>query len=130
MSVLYLKTNTRDLNRRDKYMIKTDLIARVALKTKLTQKQTTLVVNTFLSSITDSLSEGNEVEIRGFGSFRIRQRNSRIGLNPKTGRKVFIPAKKAPYFRPGKSLKIAVNKTMEINHSNRIFTLQDLTQII
>jgi integration host factor subunit beta len=130
VSVLYLKTNTRDLNRRDKYMIKTDLIARVALKTKLSQKQTTLVVNTFLSSITDSLSEGNEVEIRGFGSFRIRQRNSRIGLNPKTGRKVFIPAKKAPYFRPGKSLKIAVNKTMEINHSNRIFTLQDLTQIV
>ena len=111
-------------------MIKTDLITRVALRTKLTQKQTTLVVNTFLSSITDSLSEGNEVEIRGFGSFRIRQRDSRVGLNPKTGRKLFIPAKKAPYFRPGKSLKIAVNKTMEINHSNRIFTLQDLTQIV
>jgi integration host factor subunit beta len=111
-------------------MIKIDLISRVALKTKLTQKQTTLVVNSFLSSITDSLSEGNEVEIRGFGSFRIRQRNSRVGLNPRTGRKVFIPAKKAPYFRPGKKLKNAVNKKIPVNQGHRMFTLQDLTQIV
>ncbi|HIF02896.1 MAG TPA: HU family DNA-binding protein [Nitrospinaceae bacterium] len=82
------------------------------------------------TDITDSLSEGSEVEIRGFGSFRIRQRNSRVGLNPKTGRKVFIPAKNGPYFRPGKSLKFAVNKTMEVNHDDRMFTLQDLTQIV
>ena len=91
-------------------MIKTDLIDKVALSTKLTRKQTTIVVDSFLSSISGSLSEGQDVEIRGFGSFRIRQWNSRVGLNPKTGSKVFIPAKKAPYFRPGRKLKTAVEK--------------------
>ena len=79
-------------------MIKTDLIDRVALRTKLTRKQTTIVVNSFLSCITDSLTEGNHVEIRGFGSFWIRYRNARMGINPKTGEKVYVPAKKAPLF--------------------------------
>ena len=79
-------------------MIKTDLIDRVALRTKLTRKQTTIVVNSFLSGITDSLTEGNHVEIRGFGSFWIRYRNARMGINPKTEEKVYAPAKKAPLF--------------------------------
>jgi len=63
-------------------MIKTDLIDRVAFRTRLTRKQTAIVVNTFLSSITESLIAGNDVDIRGFGSFRIRHRNARMGLNP------------------------------------------------
>ena len=111
-------------------MIKTDLVDRVVLRTKLTRKKTMIVVNSFLSSITDSLSEGNEVEIRGFGSFRIKQREARVGLNPKTGVKLLIPAKKAPYFRPGKNLKIAVNKKRTIDQTNRVFSLQDHTQIV
>jgi integration host factor subunit beta len=110
-------------------MIKTDLIDRVAIRTNLTRKQTTIVVNSFLSSITDSLVAGDEVEIRGFGSFRIRKRNARIGLNPKTGNKVHIPAKKAPYFRAGKNLKLEVNRKFETESNNKIFSLQDLTQI-
>ena len=91
-------------------MIKTTLIDKVAFNTKLTRKQTTIVINSLLSSITDSLSEGENIEIKGFGSFRIRQRVSRIGLNPKTGSKVFIPDKKTPYFSAGKKLKTAVEK--------------------
>ena len=67
-------------------------------RTKLTRKQTTIVVNSFLSCITDPLTEGNHVEIRGFGSFWIRYRNARMGINPKTGEKVYVPAKKAPLF--------------------------------
>ena len=111
-------------------MLKTDLIDRVALRTRLTRKQTTVVVNSFLSSITDSLSAGNEVEIRGFGSFRIRQRNARIGFNPKNREKVYVPSKKVPYFRPGKSLKLKVNNKFETELNSRIFNLQDLTQIV
>ena len=111
-----------------KEMIKTHLINKVALSTNLTRKQTKIAVDAFLSSISSSLSEGKDVEIRGFGSFRIRQWSSRVGLNPKTGSKVFIPAKKATYFRPGKKLKIAVEKN-KIDQSNRIITLPELKQI-
>ena len=111
-------------------MIKTDLIDRVALRTKLTRKQTTLVVNSFISCITSSLAEGKHVEIRGFGSFRLRHRNARMGINPKTGEKVYVPAKKTLYFKPGKSLKIEVNTKWDAELGNRIFTLQDLTQIV
>ena len=109
-------------------MIKTHLIDKIALSTNLTRIQTKIAVDAFLSSISSSLIEGKDVEIRGFGSFRIRQWNSRVGLNPKTGRKVFISAKKATYFRPGKKLKIAVEK-IEIDESNRIITLPELTEI-
>ena len=111
-------------------MIKTDLIDRVALRTKLTKKQTTIVVNSFISCITDSLTKGKRVEIRGFGSFRIRYRNARMGINPRTGERVQVPAKKAPYFRPGKSLKTEVNTKSDTELSNKTFTLQDLTQIV
>ena len=111
-------------------MIKTDLIDRVAFRTRLTRKQTAIVVNTFLSSITESLIAGNDVDIRGFGSFRIRHRNARMGLNPKSMEKVHVPSKKVPYFRPGKSLKIQVNKKFDTELNNKVFTLQDLTQIV
>jgi integration host factor subunit beta len=58
----------------------------------------------FFSSITESLSEGKKVELRGFGSFRIRQRNARIGRNPKSGQKVEVPSKKVPFFKAGKGV--------------------------
>ena len=111
-------------------MIKTDLIDRVALRTRLTRKQTTIVVNCFLSIITNSLIAGKDVEIRGFGSFRIRHRSARMGINPKSMERVYVPSKKVPYFKAGKNLKIVVNKKMKTNQRNRIFTLQDLTQIV
>jgi integration host factor subunit beta len=56
-----------------------------------------------------ALQSGDKIEIRGFGSFRIRQRNPRIGRNPKTGARVEVPAKKVPYFKPSKELRDLVN---------------------
>ena len=91
-------------------MLKTDLINIVAIRTNLTKHQTKIVVDSFINTITESLSKGTYIDIRGFGSFRIRERNARIGINPKSGQRINIPAKKVPYFRAGKSLKLSVDK--------------------
>jgi integration host factor subunit beta len=63
------------------------------------------VVQVVLDSIVDALHRDEKVELRGFGSFRIRQRDQRTGRNPKTGDKVHVPPKKIPYFKPGKHLR-------------------------
>ena len=73
-------------------MTKAELVAKVASQINLTKKQTEVVVNTVFQSITESLSQGKKVELRGFGSFRIRKRNPRLGRNPKSGEKVDVPA--------------------------------------
>lgn len=90
-------------------MTKADLVAKVASQINLTKKQTEVIVNTVFQSITESLSEGKKVELRGFGSFRIRNRNPRIGRNPKSGDKVSVPAKKVPFFKAGKELRDLVD---------------------
>jgi len=76
---------------------------------QLTKKQTETVVNMLLNSITEALSEGDKVELRGFGSFRLRNRNPREGRNPKTGDTVQIPAKRVPFFKAGKELRDMVD---------------------
>ena len=63
-----------------------------------------------MQSITESLSTGDKVELRGFGSFRIRERKSRIGRNPKSGELVEVPAKKVPFFKAGKELRERVDE--------------------
>ena len=90
-------------------MTKAELVARVAAKMPLTKKQTEVIVDLFLNSITDALSRGDKVELRGFGSFRIRQRRARQGRNPKTGDLVPIAAKRVPFFKAGKNLQEIVN---------------------
>jgi integration host factor subunit beta len=95
-------------------MTKAELVEKVAEKIGLTKKQTELVVNSVLESITNSLSKGNKVELRGFGSFRVRRRNSREGRNPKSGEKVQVPPKLVPFFKAGKELReMANNKKKE-----------------
>jgi len=94
----------------DFLMTKAELVERVANQINLTKKQTEVVVNTVFSSITESLAEGNKVELRGFGSFRIRQRNARVGRNPKSGQKVEVPSKKVPFFKAGKELRELVDE--------------------
>lgn len=94
-------------------MTKADLVAKVASQINLTKKQTEVIVNTVFQSITESLSEGKKVELRGFGSFRIRNRNPRIGRNPKSGDKVNVPAKKVPFFKAGKELRDLVDSNKE-----------------
>ncbi|MEE9196950.1 MAG: integration host factor subunit beta [bacterium] len=86
-------------------MTKAELVEKVAERIDLTKKQTEVIVNTVFQSITEALADGDKVELRGFGSFRVRHRDSREGRNPKTGATVFIPAKKVPFFKAGKELR-------------------------
>ena len=90
-------------------MTKADLIDEVAKKSDLTKKDAEVIVQAALDSIVEALKGGGKVELRGFGSFRLRDRASRQGRNPKTGEAVFVPAKKVPYFKPGKDLKELIN---------------------
>lgn len=90
-------------------MTKADLIEEVSRVVELTRKDSEIVVETIFDSIVHSLRAGDKIEIRGFGSFRTRQRNPRVGRNPKTGDRVEVPAKKIPFFKPSKELKDLVN---------------------
>jgi integration host factor subunit beta len=90
-------------------MTKAELVEEVARVAELTKKHSEVIVNTVFDSIIEALQKDEKIELRGFGSFRIRQRRSRQGRNPKTGDKVDVPAKKIPYFKPGKELKELIN---------------------
>ena len=76
----------------------------------LTKKHSEVIVDTVFKSIIDALHRGEKIELRGFGSFRLRKREPRKGRNPKTGDKVDVPPKKVPYFKPGKELKELINR--------------------
>ena len=93
-------------------MTKAELVDEVARVVQLTKKQAETIVNIVFDSIVESLRAGQKIELRGFGSFRLRSRKSRTGRNPKTGEKVEVPSKKIPYFKPGKELKELINKVM------------------
>jgi integration host factor subunit beta len=93
-------------------MTKAELVDEVARVVQLTKKQAETIVNIVFDSIVDSLRTGQKIELRGFGSFRLRSRKSRTGRNPKTGEKVEVPSKKIPYFKPGKELKELINKVV------------------
>ena len=90
-------------------MTKADLISVVAKRLDITQVQAGIIVEAALRSIVSALQGGQEVEIRGFGSFRFRNRAPRKGRNPKTGERVDVPPKKIPYFKMGKELKSLLN---------------------
>jgi integration host factor subunit beta len=90
-------------------MTKAELVDEVARTTQLTKKHAEIIVNTVFDSIVHSLKAGEKIELRGFGSFRIRHRGPRLGRNPKTGERVEVPAKRIPYFKPGKELREMLN---------------------
>jgi integration host factor subunit beta len=90
-------------------LTKADLIEEVLRITELPRKESETIVETIFDSIIESLQNGDKIEIRGFGSFRTRQRRGRVGRNPKTGEKVEVPPKKIPFFKPSKELKDFVN---------------------
>ena len=92
-------------------MTKADLIEEVSRVVEMTRKESEVIVEAIFDSIVRSLRTGDKIEIRGFGSFRTRQRQPRIGRNPKTGARVEVPAKKIPYFKPSKELKDVVNNS-------------------
>lgn len=90
-------------------MTKSDLINVVADKTGFTKKDTELAVNAVLSAVTDALTEGDKVQLIGFGTFEVRDRKEKETINPRTKEPIISPAKKAPAFKAGKALKDAVN---------------------
>ncbi len=91
-------------------MTKADLVEQVASEAEMTKKDAEQLVEIVFDSIVDALNKGEKIELRGFGSFRVRQRDARKGRNPKTGSAVSIPAKRVAYFKPGKELKEVINK--------------------
>lgn len=90
-------------------MTKADLVEIVAKEAEMTKKDVEQLIEIIFESIVGSLNKGEKIELRGFGSFRVRDRNARKGRNPKTGEPVDIPAKRVAYFKPGKDLKDIIN---------------------
>ena len=91
-------------------MTKAELVEEVSKVSDLTKKHSEVIVDSVFQTIIDALHRGEKIELRGFGSFRLRQREPRKGRNPKTGDKVDVPPKKVPYFKPGKELKDLINQ--------------------
>ena len=92
-------------------MTKSDLVDRLAAKSgNFSRKDIEVIVDTVFGSMADSLAKGEKVEIRGFGSFKVKQREGRNGRNPKSGESIFIEPKKVPFFKAGKELKERVDK--------------------
>ena len=86
-------------------MTKAELVEEVARATELTKKDSETVVDTVFQAIKDAINRGDKIELRGFGSFRLRKRQPRTGRTPRTGARVDVPPKRVPYFKPGKELK-------------------------
>ena len=91
-------------------LTKAELVEEVSRSAQVTKKQAEEIVQTVFETIVESLRLGRKVELRGFGSFRIRNRGARVGRNPKTGNRVEVPPKRIPYFKPGKELKEQLNR--------------------
>ena len=94
-------------------MTKAALVEEVARVAELTKKHSEVIVETVFHSIIEALHRGEKIELRGFGSFRLRRREPRKGRNPKTGDRVEVPSKRVPYFKPGKELKELINRDSE-----------------
>jgi integration host factor subunit beta len=86
-------------------MTKAELVDTVSKVSDLTRKHSEVIVEAVFASIIDALQKGDKIELRGFGSVRVRQRLSRTGRNPKTGVGVVVPAKSVPHFKPCKELR-------------------------
>jgi integration host factor subunit beta len=100
-------------------MTKAELIEEVSKVVEMTRKDSEEIVDTIFNSIVGSLHRGEKIEIRGFGSFRTRQRQPRVGRNPKTGTRVEVPSKRIPYFKPSKELRDLVNHGSEEGTAER-----------
>ncbi|MCI4445130.1 MAG: integration host factor subunit beta [Candidatus Aminicenantes bacterium] len=92
-------------------MIKADLVEIVSRELNISKQEAELGVNLFFEAIKEAIFKGEEIEIRGFGSFRFRQRAPRSGRNPRTGQVVSVPPKKVLYFKPSKLLKEMLNQS-------------------
>jgi integration host factor subunit beta len=100
-------------------MTKADLVDQVTALGDLTRRDGEVIVDTLFESIIGALKTNDKVEVRGFGSFRTRQRNSRTGRNPKTGAAVAVPAKRVPFFKPSKELRDLVNPSEAASRTHK-----------
>ena len=90
-------------------LTKADLVEGVASSANVSKKEAEAIVQVFLQSLVSALQGGEGIELRGFGSFRFRERGARSGRNPRTGESVQVPAKRVVYFKMGKELKKLIN---------------------
>ncbi|TDT43031.1 integration host factor subunit beta [Halospina denitrificans] len=98
-------------------MTKSELVEMIASKqSQLSAKDVELAVKTIIDHMSQSLAEGQRIEIRGFGSFSLHYRAPRVGRNPKTGESVDLPEKYVPHFKPGKDLREKVNDSMKAGY--------------
>ena len=86
-------------------MNKADLVSMIAAKSNLTKKDSESALNAFIESVQTSLKKGEKIQLVGFGTFEVRNRSARTGINPRTKQSIKIPASKAPVFKAGKALK-------------------------
>ena len=86
-------------------LTKADLSRHLMDKLEISKKDADVLVNTFLASMISALKSGEGVELRGFGSFRLRDRRPRIGRNPRSGQSINVPSKRVVYFKLGKELR-------------------------
>ena len=101
-------------------MTRSDLVAKLTeMFGQLTARDTEIAVKTILDAMSDELAQGHRIEIRGFGSFSTTRRPPRVGRNPRSGEKVLVPAKLVPHFKPGKSLREAVDANSKSNEGIR-----------
>jgi integration host factor subunit beta len=92
-------------------MTRSQLIEAVASKiTSFSKRDVEIIMGTLFKSITEGLARGEKIEIRGFGSFKVKHRDGRRGRNPKSGEGIYIESKKVPFFKAGKELKERINK--------------------
>ena len=91
-------------------MTKADLVRVISAETGIIRKDVALAVDAFLDSVKDSMKDGKHIEIRGFGTFKLKERKSRIGRNPKTDEKVEVPARIVPTFKFSSAFKEEVNE--------------------
>ena len=98
-------------------MTKSELVEMIASKqSQLSTKDVELAVKTIIDHMSQSLAEGQRIEIRGFGSFSLHYRAHRVGRNPKTGESVDLPEKYVPHFKPGKDLREKVNDSIKAGY--------------
>ncbi len=91
-------------------MTKAELVELIALETGVSKKDTGVIVNLIMENIGETLCKGGKVELRGFGSFKVKERRARLARNPRTGDSVDVPAKKVPFFKASNDLKARLNK--------------------
>jgi len=98
-------------------MTKADIVNRVALGTGLTKLETEAIIEGFFKTVIEALREGKGIEIRGFGTYKVKKKRARQARNPKTGAQVFVPEHYVPTFKFSKDFKELVDKGMKENHN-------------